>query len=136
MEDRAQIQEHIKTQGELVRRLKSEKASKEQVSRYTYTGRLSVRRAACVSAQNFSECVQTEWSLTGVPTHSVHESKTRVWFVDECRLLTLLHSGCHSTKCCVLPRALCEAQHANIIAACDPPRAAHHLLPVRTYKVN
>ncbi|KAF6728509.1 Histidine--tRNA ligase, cytoplasmic [Oryzias melastigma] len=31
MEDRAQIQEHIKTQGELVRRLKAEKASKEQI---------------------------------------------------------------------------------------------------------
>lgn len=32
MEDKAQIQEAIKSQGEVVRKLKSEKASKEQVS--------------------------------------------------------------------------------------------------------
>lgn len=32
MEDKAQIQEAIKAQGEVVRKLKSEKASKEQVS--------------------------------------------------------------------------------------------------------
>lgn len=31
MEDKAQIQEAIKSQGEVVRKLKSEKASKEQV---------------------------------------------------------------------------------------------------------
>lgn len=35
MEDKAQIQEAIKVQGEVVRKLKSEKASKEQVSLYT-----------------------------------------------------------------------------------------------------
>lgn len=32
MEDKAQVQEAIKIQGEVVRKLKSEKASKEQVS--------------------------------------------------------------------------------------------------------
>ena len=32
MEDKAQIQDAIKTQGEVVRKLKSEKATKEQVS--------------------------------------------------------------------------------------------------------
>lgn len=35
MEDKAQIQEAIKVQGEVVRKLKSEKASKEQVSIFT-----------------------------------------------------------------------------------------------------
>lgn len=34
MEDKAQIQEAIKIQGEVVRKLKSEKSSKEQVSIY------------------------------------------------------------------------------------------------------
>lgn len=54
MEDRAQIQEHIKTQGELVRRLKAEKASKEQVSR-SQTRLLPARRADQTSDWSFNQ---------------------------------------------------------------------------------
>lgn len=37
MEDKAQIQEAIKSQGEVVRKLKSEKASQEQVRTKIYS---------------------------------------------------------------------------------------------------
>lgn len=54
MEDKAQIQDAIKAQGEVVRKLKSEKASKEQVSVWRELAcqvKLSQRVCMCVAVR-------------------------------------------------------------------------------------
>lgn len=59
MADKAQIQEAIKVQGEVVRKLKSEKASKEQVS-------ISVRCAVCELLACGEQHVMLDWNRAGM----------------------------------------------------------------------
>lgn len=69
MEDKAQIQDAIKVQGEVVRKLKSEKASKEQVSILRQLGGVkfsfiflnvcvAARRAHCMVSLNMWRLVK------------------------------------------------------------------------------
>lgn len=65
MEDKAQIQEAIKVQGEVVRKLKSEKASKEQVS--SEHGDVKARFSTCGEKRVHLPFSKTGW-LASWPT--------------------------------------------------------------------